>query len=75
MLATNHEYYSTPRQIAHFPLDLRTKSAHSPLNLQAKYHVLYKCKYMEPITSTAFRMYVRTSEAHNDQGSMKHEQT
>ena len=65
--------------IAHFPLNLRTKFAYFTSYLRAKYHDFYKC--MKPITSTAFRMYMRTSKtekvflAHNDQGSMKHEQS
>ena len=44
----NRDFSHSPRQIAHFPLNLRTKFANSPLNLRAKYHVLHK--YMEPIT-------------------------
>ena len=43
-----------PRKLAHFPLNLRTKFTNSPPNLRAKYNVLYK--YIEPISSAAFRM-------------------
>ena len=41
VLATNRDFFSFPRQIAHFPLNLRTKFAHFPLNLKTKCHVFY----------------------------------
>ena len=56
ILETNRDFLSSRQQIAHFALNLVTKFAYFPLNLRVKYHVLYKLKYMKPITSTAFRI-------------------
>ena len=35
--ATNRDFFSPPRKIAHFPLNLKTKFAHFPLNLRTKF--------------------------------------